>query len=28
MPPADEHASAKEINIMITDAQRRFVLVP
>jgi glyoxylase-like metal-dependent hydrolase (beta-lactamase superfamily II) len=26
MPPADEHASAKEITIMITDAQRRFVL--
>jgi glyoxylase-like metal-dependent hydrolase (beta-lactamase superfamily II) len=26
MPPADEHASAKEISVMITDAQRRFVL--
>jgi glyoxylase-like metal-dependent hydrolase (beta-lactamase superfamily II) len=26
MPPADEHASAKEINTMVVDAQRRFVL--
>jgi glyoxylase-like metal-dependent hydrolase (beta-lactamase superfamily II) len=26
MPPADEHASAKDISVMMTDAQRRFVL--
>jgi glyoxylase-like metal-dependent hydrolase (beta-lactamase superfamily II) len=26
MPPADEHATSKEINTMMVDAQRRFVL--